>query len=74
MDKNNIKKEYTNGDITVIWQSGLCIHSGVCARSLEEVFRPKERPWIQMENASSEEIVATVRRCPSGALSIKDDR
>jgi uncharacterized Fe-S cluster protein YjdI len=72
MDKNNIRKEYSNGEITVIWQSGLCIHSGVCARGLEEVFRPKERPWIQMENATSEQIVATVRRCPSGALSLKD--
>ncbi len=72
MDKSNIRKEYTNGEITVIWQSGLCIHSGVCARSLEDVFKPKERPWIQLENASSEQIMATVRRCPSGALSLKE--
>lgn len=73
MNKDNIRKEYSNGEITVVWQAGLCIHSGVCARGLGEVFRPKERPWIQLEHATSEAIVATVRRCPSGALSIKDD-
>ncbi len=66
-----IKNEYTNGDITVVWQPDLCIHSGVCFRSLPKVFKPRERPWIQMENADSTTIEATVHACPSGALSIK---
>ncbi len=72
MDKNNIKKEYTNGAITIVWQSGLCTHSANCVRNLSSVFKPKEQPWIQMENASTEEIIAAVAKCPSGALSIKD--
>ncbi len=71
MDKKNLKKEYSNDEITVIWQSGLCIHSGNCARNLPSVFQPKEQPWIKVENASTEEIRATVAKCPSGALSIK---
>ncbi|MBK7966970.1 MAG: (4Fe-4S)-binding protein [Bacteroidetes bacterium] len=71
MDKNNLKKEYSNGEVTVVWQSGLCQHSGNCVRNLAAVFRPKEQPWIQVENASSDEIRATVAKCPSGALSIK---
>ena len=66
-----LKKEYTNGDITVVWEPGLCIHSGVCFRSLPKVFRPRERPWIQMENADTPTIEDTVNACPSGALSIK---
>ena len=66
-----LKKEYTNGDVTVVWQPGLCIHSGVCFHSLSNVFKPRERPWIQMENSDSATIVSTVEACPSGALSIK---
>jgi len=65
------KKEYTNGEITVVWQPGLCIHSGVCFHSLPGVFKPRERPWIQMEKGDTQSIVSTVNACPSGALSIK---
>ncbi len=66
-----IKKEYTNGDITVVWQPGLCIHSGVCFHSLPEVFKPRDRPWVQMEKSDTANIEATVNACPSGALSLK---
>lgn len=66
-----IKKEYTNGETTVIWQPDLCIHSGVCFRSLPEVFRPRERPWVRMDQSTTAKIVETVHACPSGALSIK---
>lgn len=72
MDPKNIKKEYSNGEVTVVWQSGLCTHSANCVRNLSAVFKPKEQPWIQMENASTEEIKNTVSKCPSGALSIKE--
>jgi uncharacterized Fe-S cluster protein YjdI len=72
MDKNNIIKEYSNGEITVVWQSSKCIHSANCVKNLSAVFHPQTQPWIKMENANSEEIVATVAKCPSGALSIKN--
>jgi uncharacterized Fe-S cluster protein YjdI len=68
MDKQHIKKEYTNGEITIVWQSSLCIHSGMCVKSLSSVFKPQTSPWIQMENATTEEIMAVVSKCPSGAL------
>jgi uncharacterized Fe-S cluster protein YjdI len=68
MDKQHIKKEYTNGEITVVWQSNLCIHSGICVKNLSAVFKPQSSPWIQLENASTEEIMAAVSKCPSGAL------
>ena len=71
MDKSNITKEYTNGEVTVVWQSGLCAHSGNCVKNLSSVFKPKESPWINMDNAGSKEIVDAVSKCPSGALSIK---
>ncbi len=68
MDKNNIRKEYSNGEITVVWQSGKCFHSGNCVRNLPQVFNPKETPWIKATNATSDEITETVKKCPSGAL------
>jgi len=64
-----MSKEYTNGEITIKWQPSLCKHAGVCARTLPEVYRPKEKPWIKMENASTEELKKQINRCPSGALS-----
>lgn len=70
MNKNNIIKNYSNGEITVVWQSVKCMHSANCVRNLPQVFNPNEKPWIKVANASTAEIVATVAKCPSGALSI----
>lgn len=64
-------REYKKDDVTILWDSSKCIHSGICARGLPQVFKPRERPWIQTENAERDAIVAQVERCPSGALSIK---
>ena len=63
--------EYTNGEIVVVWQPHLCIHSGVCVRMLPEVYNPQERPWVKLENATTDRIVAQVEKCPSGALSYR---
>ncbi|MEW6130995.1 MAG: (4Fe-4S)-binding protein [Acidobacteriota bacterium] len=63
------QKNYTNGDITVSWKPDLCIHSTNCVNGLAEVFNPQARPWVNMQGATSERIIAQVERCPSGALS-----
>lgn len=63
-------KHYTNGDVTIVWKADLCEHSARCFRGLPQVFDPRIRPWIRPENASSEDIIAIVRQCPSGALTI----
>lgn len=65
------RKEYSNGEITIVWQPKLCIHSGVCVKTLPKVYNTKERPWIKPENATTEELISQVAKCPSGALSIK---
>lgn len=69
MSDESKKKEYTNGEITIVWQSKKCIHSGVCVKTLPQVYDPKARPWINIENATSEQIREQVSKCPSGALS-----
>ena len=66
-------KEYTNDEVTVVWQAGKCSHSALCAENLAEVFNPKARPWINMQGSDTQTIVETVKQCPSGALSIKGD-
>lgn len=66
------KKEYTNGHITIIWQPNKCTHSGVCVRTLPQVYSPKEKPWVKPQNATSEELINQVSKCPSGALRIKE--
>ena len=65
------RKEYSNGEITIVWQSKLCIHSGVCVKTLPKVYNTKERPWIKPENATTQELIDQVAKCPSGELSIK---
>jgi CDGSH-type Zn-finger protein/uncharacterized Fe-S cluster protein YjdI len=66
-----IIKRYTAGDITVVWKPALCIHSKICWHELPQVFNPREKPWIKMGGAEEERIIAQVKRCPSGALSIE---
>ena len=63
------KFQYSNGEVTIVWQPELCKHSGKCVRGLPEVFKPKEKPWITPENSTTEIIIKHVKRCPSGALS-----
>ncbi len=65
----DITKKYTNGEVTVIWQPGKCIHSENCFHGLSSVFNPNNRPWINAGGASTKEIVDQIKKCPSGALS-----
>ena len=62
------KIEYSNNDITIVWQPDLCKHSGVCVKMLPAVYAPKEKPWIKPFNATTLEIIEQVKKCPSGAL------
>ena len=66
-----IIKKYSNDDITVVWQPDLCIHSEICFSGMPEVFNPNNRPWVTIENSTSEKIIDQVKQCPSGALSIE---
>ena len=65
------KIEYSNGELTIIWQPDLCQHSGICVKTLPQVYNPKERPWVKIENATTDELIAQINKCPSGALSYR---
>lgn len=62
-------REYTNGEVTIVWEAKKCIHSGICVKGLPKVFRPTVRPWIAIENAETDALINQVKQCPSGALS-----
>ena len=64
----NKTKEYSNGEVTVVWKPDLCIHSANCVRGLPAVFDTRKKPWINAAGASTEEIINQVKKCPSGAL------
>ena len=66
-------KEYSSDEVTVIWKPDLCSHAAECVTGSPEVFNPKERPWIKMDKSDSKQIMKTVDKCPSGALSYRTE-
>jgi CDGSH-type Zn-finger protein len=59
--------------ITVHDNRAICAHAGFCTDRLQSVFRMRAEPWIDPDGASAQEIVETVTKCPSGALSFSID-
>ena len=69
MDAKDLTKEYSNGEVTIVWKNSLCKHAAECVKNNpDDVFKPKEKPWIVPENSTTEAIISTVKKCPSGAL------
>lgn len=61
-------KEYSNQEVTIVWKPDLCIHSANCVKGLPKVFQPKQKPWIDANAASTEDLINQIKKCPSGAL------
>jgi len=67
--KKKIKKEYTNGELTIVWKPEMCIHAAICVQTLPRVYNPAAKPWITIGDANTEELKAQINKCPSSALS-----
>lgn len=72
-DSRNRRVSYVGKRITIHDNRSICAHAGICTERLASVFRMNQEPWVAPDGASAEEIVETIRRCPSGALSYSID-
>ena len=68
MAAKELVKRYEKDGLTILWKPAKCIHSEICVKTLPGVYRPGEKPWIQPETASIEELKAQIDSCPSAAL------
>lgn len=64
---------YMGKKITIHDNRGICAHAGRCTDGLASVFHLNEEPWIYPDSAGADEIIATIQKCPSGALSYSVD-
>jgi len=51
----------------------MCIHAAECVKRLPNVYNPNAKPWITIENTTSEELISQIDACPSGALTYKSN-
>jgi CDGSH-type Zn-finger protein len=64
---------YPGQQVTIFDNRGICQHSGFCTDRLASVFHAGSEPFVTPAGARTDEIVAAVRSCPSGALSFAID-
>ena len=69
----NMRKAYSGKRITILDNRAICAHAGFCTDELKSVFRQHDEPWIDPDAAQVDQIVETIRKCPSGALSYAID-
>jgi len=65
----NMRTAYRGKAITIFDNRAICAHAGFCTDGLKSVFRMKAEPWIEPDAAAVDQIIATIEKCPSGALS-----
>ncbi len=64
-------REYQGKSLIVRYEASRCIHAAECVSSLPAAFDPNRRPWIDVSAADAEDVAATVRLCPTGALTVE---
>ena len=59
---------YPGQQVTVSYDTEVCVHAAACVHGLPAVFDPDRDPWIQPDGAPADEVISQVEACPSGAL------
>ena len=67
MSPKRLQTFATDG-ITVTYDPNVCIHAAECVRRLPSVFDTSVARWIRPDRAAEDDVMATVARCPTGAL------
>jgi CDGSH-type Zn-finger protein len=66
-------REFPGREITIVDDFSLCAHAGECVDGAPETFFTKGSKGREShpDQSSAEQIIATIRRCPSGSLLYK---
>jgi len=67
------RRNFFGKEITIHDNRKICSHAAECVDNLPSVFKLNERPWIDADGARIQEVINTIRKCPSGALSYSID-
>jgi CDGSH-type Zn-finger protein len=67
------REDYRSPEVIIHDNRGICSHAGFCTDCLPAVFRMNTESWINADGGTGEEIIETICRCPSGALSYSVD-
>lgn len=59
---------YDGKQVTVHFNKLLCSHAAECGKRAGHIFNTAQKPWVQPDNGSIEDIREVVANCPSGAL------
>jgi CDGSH-type Zn-finger protein len=69
----NKRRDYVGKEITIHDNRKICSHAKECVNNLPSVFKLRSKPWIDSDGSKMQDIINTVRKCPSGALSYSID-
>jgi CDGSH-type Zn-finger protein len=67
------RRDYVGKELTIHDNRKICSHAAACVNNLASVFRLGSKPWIDSDGAEMVQIINTVQKCPSGALSYSID-
>lgn len=71
--QNDKLQNYEAPEITVHFNRSICSGAAECVRNLPAVFKNASEDWIHPAEASAAEVIETVGKCPSGALTYTID-
>lgn len=60
--------DYQGAEVTVHFNKLLCVHAGECGKRARAIFNTKQRPWVQPDAGTLDQVKEVVAACPSGAL------
>jgi CDGSH-type Zn-finger protein len=72
-DNKDKRKNYVGKEITIHDNRKICSHAAECVNNLPSVFKFNTRPWINPDAADKQQIINTIKKCPSGALGYSID-
>jgi CDGSH-type Zn-finger protein len=67
------RKNYVGKEIIIHDNRKICSHAAECVNNLPSVFKFDGRPWISPDGAETQQIINTIKKCPSGALGYSID-